>query len=259
MSSFVIGTHVNIPTGVIDLEKLRGNGLQSDEIELPEEATAPPGMLIGLPLAIPIKINVWDALAEKFVPDDMFLVQLESMGFGRNRCIRALKAVDNSSAEAAMTWLFEHGEDADIDDPLPDSSAAPASSDVDEAALANLMAMGFDEHRCRHALKTCDGNVERSVDWLFSHTDDIIPDETAADGAEGNGGAADKPGSRATMKYRISAAVTHLGQSTGFGHYVAHVFDEKEQQWIYYNDSKVSDSQKPPLDIAYLYFLKRVN
>ena len=35
--------------------------------------------------------------------------------------------------------------------------------------------MGFPEKKCKKALKSCDMNIERATDWLFSHMDD--PDE----------------------------------------------------------------------------------
>jgi len=37
--------------------------------------------------------------------------QLEAMGFPTIRCQKALLATDNSDADTAMTWLFEHMED----------------------------------------------------------------------------------------------------------------------------------------------------
>lgn len=40
-----------------------------------------------------------------------FVNQLEAMGFPLIRCQRALLATGNSSAEAAMEWLFAHMDD----------------------------------------------------------------------------------------------------------------------------------------------------
>eukprot|EP00959_Pyramimonas_sp_CCMP1952_P424179 8884723-Pyramimonas_sp.AAC.2 len=40
------------------------------------------------------------------------------------------------------------------------------------------------------------------------------------------------------------------------GHYVCHI--KKEGRWVLYNDEKVAVSQKPPLDLGYLYIYKRV-
>ena len=35
-----------------------------------------------------------------------------------------------------------------------------------------MIAMGFPKNKCEKALKNCDLNVERAMDWLFSHMDD---------------------------------------------------------------------------------------
>ena len=35
-----------------------------------------------------------------------------------------------------------------------------------------MMSMGFPEKKCVKALKSCDMNLERASDWLFSHMDD---------------------------------------------------------------------------------------
>ena len=37
--------------------------------------------------------------------------------------------------------------------------------------------MGFPENKCKKALKSCDMNIERATDWLFSHLDDPDEDE----------------------------------------------------------------------------------
>jgi ubiquitin carboxyl-terminal hydrolase 5/13 len=46
---------------------------------------------------------------------------------------------------------------------------------VPQDLLDNMMAMGLPEKKCRKALKSCDNNIERAMDWVFSHMDD--PDE----------------------------------------------------------------------------------
>jgi uncharacterized UBP type Zn finger protein len=51
------------------------------------------------------------------VPADM-LKEMEEMGFGSNRCTRALHFTQCASIEAAINWLMEHEGDADLDEPL---------------------------------------------------------------------------------------------------------------------------------------------
>ena len=36
--------------------------------------------------------------------------------------------------------------------------------------------MGFPEKKCKKALLSCDNNLERASDWLFSHMDDEVSD-----------------------------------------------------------------------------------
>jgi len=48
--------------------------------------------------------------------------------------------------------------------------------------------------------------------------------------------------------------VTHLGKNTGHGHYVSHI--KKEGKWTYYNDSKVTLTEEPPIHKGYIYFLR---
>jgi len=40
-----------------------------------------------------------------------------------------------------------------------------------------ITSMGIDEKKAIKALKKCDQNVERALDWVFSHMDDPDSDE----------------------------------------------------------------------------------
>ena len=54
----------------------------------------------------------------------------------------------------------------------------------------------------------------------------------------------------------IVGFITHLGASVGMGHYVAHIW--KNNEWIYYNDDKVTTTDMPPLGKGYIYFFESV-
>jgi ubiquitin carboxyl-terminal hydrolase 5/13 len=58
--------------------------------------------------------------------------------------------------------------------------------------------------------------------------------------------------------YELFAFVTHMGKSTGSGHYIAHVL--KDGKWLQFNDHKVSYANNPmkAAAFAYLYFFRRV-
>lgn len=94
--------------------------------------------------------------------------------------------MNNSNAEEAASWLFAHMEDANIHDPLPSSvpaiSSSTSATEFSVEALTNLEAMGFETARCKFALKQTQNNVERAVEWLFSHMDDPLPDDSRLPG-----------------------------------------------------------------------------
>jgi ubiquitin carboxyl-terminal hydrolase 5/13 len=92
------------------------------------------------------------------------------------RCEKALHATGNEDPEAASNWLFAHMEDSDIDDPVDfnagsNSASGAASAAIDPEKIENLGAMGFSPPQARQALKETGGDMERAVDWLFSHPD----------------------------------------------------------------------------------------
>ena len=126
------------------------------------------------------------------------------------------------------------------------------------------MMMGFQEKKCIKALKSCDMNVERAMDWIFSHMDD--PDDDVEDsemeheesGVDVNAQyECNKPGI-----YGLQSFITHLGASVHAGHYVCHIKkveseDNNEPAWIYFNDAKVARTTDPPIGKGYMYFLTK--
>ncbi|KAF8467893.1 ubiquitinyl hydrolase [Gautieria morchelliformis] len=203
--------------------------------------------------------------------NQLALAQLEAMGFPLVRCQKALLATGNSDPEAAMEWLFGHMEDPDIDTPL--QAAAPRSASAPEPApeqIAMLADMGFTAPQARKALKETDGNVERAVEWLFSHPDDAgEPDGPAPSSAS----AAPHPGGNAALpaRYRLKAFISHKGPSVHSGHYVAHVRTDDltsagsgsgEGEWVLFNDEKVvkadAESVRDLKKLAYLYVFQRL-
>ena len=76
-------------------EKHLGSGLQSGEVELPDDTKG--GGSSGPP---PV--------------NEELVSQLEMMGFPRVRCEKALRATGNSDAESAMEWIFSHMDDPGV-------------------------------------------------------------------------------------------------------------------------------------------------
>ena len=246
-----VPTKLDIPVEVtddaFDMSAYKGHGLQSDEEELPEDAAQ--GAL-------------------SFAPNEAAMSQLTAMGFPEIRCQKALHATGNADADAAMNWLFAHMEDPDIDEPLKLTAGAGATqSGADPEEMAMLESMGIGAPQARKALKECNGDVERAVDWVFSHPDDQGDfGDDATETAEAPGARELAGSSTLPANFELQSIVCHKGASIHAGHYVAfirkEVPEESDQgkQWVLFNDEKVVravdvDEMKK---FAYVYFFARV-
>lgn len=224
----------------LDMSKYRSMGQQPDEELLPEES-AP-------------------AAAAGPQPDMVIVESLMGMGFGENACKRAAIAVSNTGVEAAVEWAFAHNEDLDFNDPLPAAPAAggaTAAGGVDEASVEMLMGMGFQKPHATKALKETGGNLERAADWLMSRMDvldslDVMDVDQPAPLSAGA-----PPPKDHSPKYQLMGFVSHIGPNTGCGHYVCHI--KKEGRWTIFNDGKVAVSEKPPLDLGFLYIYQSID
>eukprot|EP00913_Durusdinium_trenchii_P023183 g21762.t1 len=209
--------------------------------------------------------------------DEMIVAQLISMGINENAAARASLAVQNSGAEAAIAWFFEHSEDPDINSPpgtesdlgrmdgsipqLPPPAGRldpDAGGDTggggdahDPEAVSTLCSMGFGQEHVHAALKSCMGSVERAADWLFSHADDL----DAAVAAVNGGGKEATTGSQVENEdgvgeYELLGFVSHIGKHTSHGHYVCHMRRGEGGSWVIFDDSKVAQSEAPPLELG---------
>lgn len=138
----------------LDLSSLKATGLQPDEIEFPPDTITEP--------AAPPKVSI----------DESVVTQLVEMGFHQNACRRAVISSGNAGAETAMNWLMQHMDDADINDPV-NLGAGSGHFVANEEAVAAIQNMGFTAPQAKLALQNTDNNVERAVDWIFSHTAEI--------------------------------------------------------------------------------------
>ncbi|KAK4898442.1 ubiquitin C-terminal hydrolase Ubp14 [Elasticomyces elasticus] len=248
----------------LDLEAYRSHGKRVGEEELPEDDG--PGAASG---------------GGGFVANEPALEMLMGMGFPRVRCEKALKATGNSveGVEVAAGWLFEHMEDADIDEPMVEDGGVGAAGvggegvAVSEESIENLGNMGFSAPQARQALKETGGDMERAVDWLFSHPDatgDFGGDEatqqpSASDAAPAAVDAMDVEDTL-PARFGLKAIVCHKGSSIHAGHYVAFVKKalggekgDGGEGWVLFNDEKVavgSDAEEMR-KFAYIYFFRR--
>ncbi|TDZ24996.1 Ubiquitin carboxyl-terminal hydrolase 14 [Colletotrichum sidae] len=239
-----IDVPILVPDGPFPLDEYISRGQQPSEEALPEEPATN---------------------APVFVANSEAASQLEAMGFSRNRCDRALHATGNSDANEAMEWLFAHMEDPDIDEPLSLSSGGNdnAAGSIDPEKIEMLGAMGFSVPQAKKALQETNSNVERAVEWLFSHPDDQgIFDHEETQDARGDAVESD-PGSTSTpANYQLQSIACHKGTSIHAGHYVAFVRKEINgiPTWVLFNDEKVVEAGEidEMRKFAYVYFFSRV-
>lgn len=209
---------------ILDISFLRGTGPLPEEELLPEPEVQPPAPVM----------------------DPAVLSQLQDMGFPPEACKRAVFQTRNSGLEAATQWIMEHITDSDFTDPFipPGTESSQFMPNAD--ALMTIMSMGFSSEQATKALKATDNNVERAMDWIFSHQDslDNVGSPAPSEFKDGEG------------KYQLIGFISHMGTSTMVGHYVVHLL--KEGRWVIFNDSKVAVSENPPKDLGYMYLYERL-
>ncbi|KAF5392582.1 hypothetical protein D9757_002232 [Collybiopsis confluens] len=209
-----------------------GKGLKAGEEELPEDKPPLPEF------------------------NEAALAQLQTMGFPLIRCQKALLATGNSDSEAAMEWLFGHMDDPDIDSPIQPSSGS-AKPEAAPEQIGMLADMGFTAAQATKALRETGGNMERAVEWLFSHLEDSGEDGVSdlVSASPALPGYKDVP-----SRYRLKAFISHKGPSVHSGHYVAHI--RVEDQWVLFNDEKVvkadAESVAELKKFAYLYVFEKM-
>ncbi|KAG6841633.1 hypothetical protein C0991_009058 [Blastosporella zonata] len=221
-----------------------GRGIQPDEVALPEDASLAPALPTFDPSAI---------------------AALEGMGFPSIRAQKALLATGNRDAEAAMEWLFAHMEDPDIDDPIVLPGVGNhGQQEPPEEQIELIQDMGFTKAQGRKALRETGGDMERAVEWLFSHPEDAGEEEGPAASTETK--VTQVPGTmEAPVHYRLKAFISHKGPSVHSGHYVAHVRvgnGGDMGQWVLFNDEKVVKADEESVGqlraLAYLWFFEKV-
>ena len=194
-----VPTKVDVPVVVGDepfsLDPYKSEGQQAEEELLPDEASE------GTPA---------------FVANPEAAQQLQEMGFPFNRCEKALHATGNTDANVAMEWLFAHLDDADIDAPLDIGNSQATSGGADPEKLETLAAMGFGPSQARKALRETGGDMERAVEWLFSHPDDMGETEEDAPTIDKKDRAL--PGSNnSSANFELQAIICHKGASIHAG------------------------------------------
>jgi len=108
--------------------------------------------------------------------------ELMNMGIPENQAKHSVfNAGVHLGSEAAIMWFYENIENPLIQSPLlvkKQKAAQKADEkEVDPESLMMIESMGFSAKKAKRALRKCDGNVERAMDWIFSHMDDPDSDD----------------------------------------------------------------------------------
>uniref|UniRef100_A0A4W3GQM9 Ubiquitin carboxyl-terminal hydrolase n=2 Tax=Callorhinchus milii TaxID=7868 RepID=A0A4W3GQM9_CALMI len=247
---------------LLDISFLKAKGLQPGEEELPD---------ITPPIVFPDRHKG----NQRHGHSESSVMQLAEMGFPLEACRKAVYYTGSMGAEVAFNWIIAHMEEPDFAEPLsllgyneaslPEVGLAGGASAVEkqppEEIVAIITSMGFSRNLAIQALKSTNNNLERALDWIFTHADSEEESEVASD-TETNVNAeaeAEPAGPRirdGPARYELFAFISHMGTSTMSGHYVCHI--KKEGRWVLYNDHKVCASEKPPKDLGYIYFYQRL-
>uniref|UniRef100_A0A8B9FQ50 Ubiquitin carboxyl-terminal hydrolase n=1 Tax=Amazona collaria TaxID=241587 RepID=A0A8B9FQ50_9PSIT len=246
----------------LDINHLRARGLQPGEEELPD--IAPPIIIPDDPKALDI--------------DECSVMQLAEMGFPLEACRKAVYYTGNLGAEVAFNWIIAHMEEPDFAEPLvipaygeiaSNGAAAFGAVGLDnqppEEMVSIIISMGFQRNLAIQALKATNNNLERGLEWIFSHPELEEESEPALDmmdmdnNANANIAETGSEGPRVkdgSGRYELFGFISHMGTSTMSGHYVCHL--KKEGRWVIYNDLRVCASERPPKDLGYIYFYHRI-
>uniref|UniRef100_A0A3P9K4T4 Ubiquitin carboxyl-terminal hydrolase n=1 Tax=Oryzias latipes TaxID=8090 RepID=A0A3P9K4T4_ORYLA len=234
---------IDVPD-TLDLSALRATGQQPGEELLPEVAP-PPLMTPDVEVKGILGSHGNDEDDSLYSPllspvlDDSTVSQLCEMGFPLEACRKAVYYTGNTGIDSAMNWIMGHMDDSDFSAPLvmPGGSSGPGSTPTEslsEEHLATIVSMGFSRDQATKALRATSNVLDRAVDWIFSHLDDLESMDVSEGGrsaAESEGGRDPPPGPRVRDgpgKYELFAFISHMGTSTMCGHYVCHI--KKDQQ-----------------------------
>lgn len=155
------------------------------------------------------------------------------------------------------------------------SQSSQPTIEPDSEAVATLLSMGIDVTQAITALKVCNNDAQRAIEYIFdpdsfnpNQQQQLVPaNRTDTDFGSGQGLIVATRPDPLKMKlcgpdskpklYQLKSFISHMGPSTMCGHYVCHI--KKDERWYIFNDNKVALSENPPKELGYLYFYERVS
>ena len=177
----------------------------------------------------------------------------------------------NHDQEAALGYYFEIAENPEYQKPLPKikvkknkNNSGEDLTGINMASLSQLLDMGFERKKVVAALKRSNGNIDQAIDLIYSDpnlgNEEININQNEENKKEdekmeleeknlneGNG-----------SLYDMYGFITHLGKNTDHGHYVCHL-RQSGNKWTYFNDSKVTLWEDPPIKKGYIYFYRNLS
>lgn len=161
---------------------------------------------------------------------------------------------NNQDEFQAIEWYFNNMEDSSLKKPIEEPKQS--KFEVNSASLDELQNFGFTSVQAAGALIKFKNNLEQACDFLFGNPDfnfeQIVKDNNKTD--ETSCQVIEEINQEGSPKFSLLGFITHLGKNTSSGHYVCNA--KKENNWYYYNDSKVCSSIDPPIEKGYIYFFK---
>ena len=116
--------------------------------------------------------------------------------------------------------------------------------------------MGFDRKKAIAGLRKANGNVDAALNLILS--DPNLGEEEQKEEKMEVEDDNKKLNEGNDSLYDMYGFITHLGKNTDHGHYVSFVRKEGNK-WNYFNDSKVTLWEEPPIKKGYIYFYRNLS
>ncbi|MES1921076.1 Ubiquitin carboxyl-terminal hydrolase 5 [Bonamia ostreae] len=120
------------------------------------------------------------------------------------------------------------------------ANAKTNEQSIDQNNIDSLMSMGFNKDKVTKVLKITNNDLEKALNLMLSVGDGFLEENNAINEFKIGG------------KYQLFGFVTHIGNSTQQGHYIAHIL--KNDKWVCFNDRKVFQSDLRAAKRAYILF-----
>ena len=188
----------------------------------------------------------------------------------------------NNDQEAALGYYFEIADKPEYQKPLPKIKVKKSKnnkgedlSGINMASLGQLLDMGIERKQAIAALRLSNGNIDQALDLIYTNPE--LLNEQANNANNANNNVAEEQKEKEKEKeeeekmdidenlnegngslYNMYGFITHLGKNTDHGHYVCHIRQEGNK-WTYFNDSKVTLWEDPPIKKGYIYIYRNLS